>query len=145
MAAPAGSFWSEVQHDAGNTTQANTNAGYADFQGSARLADNFTLTQACTINNVVFFGYLTGAPVTPSPFTAYTLQIWNGRPGDAGAAVVFGDTTTNRLVSSTDSTFFRIFNTAVPASWNCAGDNAQDLEEHGRCRRPGPSRWHLLG
>ena len=28
--------------------------------------------------------------------------------------VVFGDTTTNRLASSVDSTFFRIFNTAVP-------------------------------
>ena len=84
VAAPAGFFWSEVQHDTGNTTQANTNAGYADTQGTIRLADNFTLTQACTINNVVFYGYLTGAPATPSPFTAYTLQIWNGRPGDAG-------------------------------------------------------------
>ena len=114
VAAPAGFFWSEVQHDAGNTTQANTNAGYADFQGTTRLADNFTLTQACTINNAVFYGYLTGAPATPSPFTAYTLQIWNGRPGDPGAVVVFGDTTTNRLASSVDTTYFRIFNTVVP-------------------------------
>jgi subtilisin-like proprotein convertase family protein len=114
VAAPAGFFWSEVQHDAGNMTVSNTNAGYADTQGTNRLADNFTLTQACTINNFVFYGYLTGSPATPSPFTAYTVQIWNGRPGDPGAVVVFGDTTTNRLASSTDSTFFRIFNTVVP-------------------------------
>jgi hypothetical protein len=114
VAAPAGFFWSEVQHDTGNTTVANANAGYSVNQGAFRLADNFTLTQNCTINNLVFYGYLTGAPATPSPFTAYTLQIWNGRPGDPGAAVVFGDTTTNRLASSVDTTFFRIFNTVVP-------------------------------
>ena len=115
VAAPAGFFWSEVQHDTGNTTQSNTNAGYNSTQGGGfRLADNFTITQACTISNIVFFGYQTGAPATPSPFTAYTLQIWNGRPGDPGAVVVFGDTTTNRLASSTDTTFFRIFNTVVP-------------------------------
>ena len=114
MAAPAGFFWSEVQHDAGNTTQANTNAGYADTQGTNRLADNFTLTQACTINNVVFYGYLTGAPATPSPFTAYTLQIHDRRPGDPGDVILFGDTTTNRLASSVDSTYYRIFNTVVP-------------------------------
>ena len=114
VAAPAGFFWSEVQHDTGNTTQANTNAGYADTQGTNRLADNFTLTQACTINNVVFYGYLTGAPATPSPFTAYTLQIHDRRPGDPGDVILFGDTTTNRLASSVDSTYFRIFNSAVP-------------------------------
>ena len=48
VAAPAGFFWSEVQHDTGNITESNTNAGYADTQGTLRLADNFTLTQPCT-------------------------------------------------------------------------------------------------
>jgi uncharacterized protein (DUF2235 family) len=44
------------------------------------------------------------------------LRIWNGRPADAGSAIVFGDTTTNRFVSSTDTNVLRIFNSAVPAS-----------------------------
>ena len=70
VAAPAGFFWSEVQHDTGNTTQSNTNAGYADTQGTLRLADDFTLTQPCTINSVVFYGYLTGAPASPRPLPA---------------------------------------------------------------------------
>jgi Calx-beta domain/FG-GAP-like repeat len=114
-AAPTGFFWSEVQHDAGNTTVSNTNAGIAPNQGSFRLADNFTVpTGGCTLNTVTFFAYQTGAAASPSPFAAYTLQIWNGRPGDAGATVIFGDTTTNRLASSVDSTLFRIFNTVVP-------------------------------
>ena len=80
-----------------------------------------SLTQACRINNVVFYGYLTGAPATPSPFTAYTLQIHNGRPGDPGVVVVFGDTTTNRLASSVDSTYYRIFNTVVPPPGTAPG------------------------
>ena len=114
VAAPAGFFWSEVQHDTGNLTESNTAAGSSPLQGSFRLADNFTLSQPCTLTSVVFYAYQTGSPATPSPFTGYTLQIHNGRPGDPGEVVVFGDTTTNRLASSVDSTFFRIFNTAVP-------------------------------
>src|SRR5205085_8083976 len=114
VSAPAGFFWSEVQHDTGNTTESNTNAGYASLQGSFRLADDFTISQPCTINSVVIYAYQTGAPATPSPFTGFTLQIHNGRPGDPGSMVVFGDTTTNRLASSVDSTFYRIFNTVVP-------------------------------
>jgi hypothetical protein len=79
------------------------------------LADNFTLGQRCNLASVVFFAYQTGAPATPSPFTAYTLRIWNGRPGDPGASVIFGDTTTNRLASSVDTMIFRLFNSVVPA------------------------------
>jgi hypothetical protein len=114
VAAPAGFFWSELQHNAGSTTEANGVAGFAVTQGTFRLADNFTIGQTCNLASVLLYGYQTGAPATPSPFTAYTLRIWNGRPGDPGAMVIFGDTTTNRLASSVDSTFFRIFNTAVP-------------------------------
>ncbi len=116
-AAPTGFFWSEVQHDAGNTTVSNTNGGIAATQGTFRLTDNFTVPAGgCTLNTVTFFAYQTGAAATPSPFAGYTLQIWNGRPGDAGATVIFGDTTTNRLASSVDSTWFRIFNSVVPTA-----------------------------
>ena len=114
-AAPAGFFWSEVQHDTGITTEANGTAGFSAIQGSNRLADNFTISQPCVIHDISFYGYQTGT-VPPSPFTAYTLQIWNGRPGDVGSAVVFGDTTTNRLLTSNDSTYYRLFNTVVPTA-----------------------------
>ncbi len=121
VAAPAGFFWSEGQHNTGNLAVSNASGGFGATQGTNRLADNFTLTQPCTINSVVFYGYLTGGAAAPSPFTAYTLQIWNGRPGDPGKVVVFGDTTTNRLASSVDTTWFRTFNTVAPAPGAAAG------------------------
>ncbi len=112
VAAPAGSFFSEVQNNTGNTTESNTVTGFTSSP-PFRLADNFTIGQRCTLASVVFFAYQTGAGTT-SPFTAHTLQIWNGRPGDPGAMVIFGDTTTNRLASSVDTMIFRIFNTVAP-------------------------------
>lgn len=116
VAAPAGAQWSEVQNNGGNFTQSNTVAGSAAAQGSFRLADNFVVPvgETWTINSVITFGYLTGGGAT-TPFTAGTLQIWNGRPGDTGSTVIFGDTTTNRLASSTDTNTFRIFNSAYPS------------------------------
>jgi subtilisin-like proprotein convertase family protein len=121
-AAPAGFFWSELQNDTGNTTEANGSAGFSAQAGTFRLADNFTVPAGgCQLNTVTFFAYQTGSAATPSPFATTTLQIWNGRPGDAGATVVFGDTTTNRLTSSVDSTFFRLFNSAVPNTVNVPG------------------------
>ena len=122
-AAPAGFFWSEVQNDNGNTSESNASAGYSVHQGTFRLADDFVVPPGETwvLEAVEFHAYQTGTPPTPSPFTGYTLQVWNGRPGDAGAAVVFGDTTTNRLATSVNSTYFRIFNSAVPAPGTLPG------------------------
>lgn len=113
---PPGFFFSELQHAAGVTTEANGTFGFGATQGTARLADDFTLSQPCTIGTIAFYGYVTASAATPSPFTGLTLQIWNGRPGDAGSTVVFGDTTTNRMASSVDTTYFRILNTAVPVT-----------------------------
>ncbi|HQZ94940.1 MAG TPA: carboxypeptidase regulatory-like domain-containing protein [Pyrinomonadaceae bacterium] len=121
VAAPAGFFFSELQHNTGVTTEGNGSAGFTSTQGTFRLADNFTIAQPCTISTIAVYGYLTGSAATPSPFTAGTLQIWNGRPGDAGATVVFGDTTTNRLASSVDTTYFRLFNSVVPAPGSAPG------------------------
>lgn len=123
VAAPSGFFWSELQNDTGNTTESNTSAGYSVNAGSFRLADDFVVPagQTWTLEAVEFHAYQTGAPPNPSPFTAYTLQVWNGRPGDAGASVVFGDTTTNRLATSVNSTYFRLFNSAVPPPGSAPG------------------------
>ncbi|MCY7377065.1 MAG: VCBS repeat-containing protein [Pyrinomonadaceae bacterium] len=116
VAAPSGAQWSEVQNFAGDLTNANTSAGLTCNQGGFRAADNFVVPvgETWTINSVPTFAYLTGGTAT-TPFTAATLRIWRGRPGDAGSTVIFGDTTTNRLASSTDTNSFRIFNTVAPS------------------------------
>lgn len=123
VAAPAGFFWSEVQAETGNTTESNTTAGVSVNQGSFRLADDFVVPagQTWVLEAVEFHAYQTGASAAATPFTGYTLQVWNGRPGDAGATVVFGDTTTNRFATSTNSTFFRIFNSSVPPPGTAPG------------------------
>lgn len=117
--APAGTQWSEVQNETGNTTYSNTLAGVSCSVTATvfRCADDFTVPagQTWTVDQVAVFAYQTNLAGTTSPITAATLQIWNGRPGDAGSTVIFGDTTTNRLATSTDSLLWRIFNSAVPA------------------------------
>ncbi len=123
VAAPAGTTWSEVQHDVGVTTEGNGTAGSSGYAGTFRLADNFVVPagQSWSITAVETFAYKTGSAATPSPFVAATLQIWNGRPGDPGAVVLCGNTTTNVLASSTDTLMWRIFNTAVPPPGTASG------------------------
>jgi hypothetical protein len=87
--APAGSQWSEVL--TGNITLGWT---------VQRYADDVVLTGATALQAVEVYGFVTGAPTSPSPFTAGTLRIWNGLPDQTGSTVVFGNTTTNRFVSS---------------------------------------------
>ena len=115
-AAPAGTTWSEVQHDIGENTLANTVLGFHGAPPTNRLADDFVVPagQAWTISAVEIFAYKIGSAATPSPFTAATLQIWIGRPGDVGSAVICGDTTTNVLSNSTDARMYRISNSVVP-------------------------------
>jgi hypothetical protein len=118
VAAPAGSRWSELQPEGGYYNQV---AGYG-FTGTLRLADDFTVPAGgWRIDFFHFYSYRTGAPFT-QPHTSYVLQIWNGPPNDPNSSVIFGDLTTNRLVSATptivwDSSLasgnvFRIFNTS---------------------------------
>ena len=121
-AAPAGTQWSEAQRDFGVTNSANTLAGVSCSVTTTvfRCADDFNVPagQTWTINQVITFAYQTGFAGTTSPIAAATLQIWRGRPGDAGSVVVFGDTSTNRLASSTDSLLWRIFSSTVGTGAN---------------------------
>lgn len=121
-AAPAGTQWSEAQNEfgitnAGGMGAANTLAGVSCSVTATlfRCADDFNVPvgQTWTINQVIVFAYQTGFAGTTSPITAATLRIWNGRPNDAGSTIVFGDTTTNRLASSTDSLNWRIFSSTI--------------------------------
>ena len=73
-----------------------------------RLADDFTLTKAERINTVTVYAYQTTAPTMPSPITAATVRIWDGVPGAVGSSVIFGDTATNRLASSSWFNTYRV-------------------------------------
>lgn len=117
VSAPTGTQWSEAQNDFGVTNYANTVAGFACSVTTTvfRCADDFNVPagQTWTINQVIVFAYQTGYTGSTSPITGATLQIWQGRPGDTGSTVIFGDTTTNRFASSTNSNLYRIFNSVV--------------------------------
>lgn len=118
-AAPAGKQWSEVQNDNGNTTESNTLAAsgcQAVPGGNNRCADDFSVPvgETWTINTLTVYIIQIGA--TTNPVNNMNLRVWNGRPGDAGATTIFGDTTTNRFLSGTDTNVLRCFNSAVPTS-----------------------------
>jgi len=115
--APAGITWSENQHDTGNTTESNSVLGYGATFNPVRLADQFTVPagQTWKISSVTVWGFVQNWLAPQSPFSGGVLQIWNGRPGDAGSTVVFGDLTTDRLLSTSRNGVCVISNTVVPA------------------------------
>ena len=118
-AAPAGKQWSEVQSDNGNTTESNTLAAsgcQAVAGGNNRCADDFTIPvgETWTINQVTVYIIQVGA--VTNPVNNMNLRIWNGSPEQPGSVAVFGDTTTNRFLSGTDTNILRCFNSLVPAS-----------------------------
>ncbi|MFN0277662.1 MAG: FG-GAP-like repeat-containing protein [Pyrinomonadaceae bacterium] len=81
----------------------------------SRLADDFTVPSGgWTIDSITLFGYQTySTPV--GTFNDARLQIWNGAPGQAGSQVIFGDTVTNRFVSSAFTGIYRVTE-AAPTS-----------------------------
>lgn len=118
--APAGTQWSEASWDFGSTTVSNTLAGVGcqviGATTANRCADDFNVPvgQTWTINQVIGFAYQTGS--VSNPIVGANLRIWKGRPGDAGSMIVFGDTSTNRVGTVTDSLLFRIFNSGPPGN-----------------------------
>jgi uncharacterized repeat protein (TIGR01451 family) len=86
--------------------------GHQALNGN-RVADDFVVGGAgWLINTVTFFSYQTGSTTT-STHTAVNVRIWDGVPGAPGSNVVFGDTTTNRLVSSTYTNINRALDTSL--------------------------------
>ena len=78
-----------------------------------RVADDFTVTGGgWLIQTMTFFTYQSFSTTT-STITGLNFQIWNGVPGAAGSAVVFGDTTTNRLASTTWANIYRVLDTGL--------------------------------
>ncbi len=108
-------LWSELQHDTGNLAEANSRKGFDGRAGRSRLADDFTVPfgQMWTLASLdlFFFDFPGNGQI---PVLGHTLQIWSGRPGDPDSRIIFGDTTTNRLVGCARTYTSRIGNTVVP-------------------------------
>lgn len=125
VAAPAGYTWSEVQNVTGNTTESNTSGGYAAANTTVSffLADDFTIPpgEKWNITAMEFFIYRTGYAGTTTPFPTVRVNILDAKPDLPGSTSVFGDDTTNRLASGTDSKMYRIFNSTVPPPGTVAG------------------------
>jgi hypothetical protein len=107
IAAPAGYAWSEGL--------ANAALGFSATNGINTLADNFTVPagQTWTLTGAAFFPYQPGYSGTTSPLTELYVRIWKGAPNEVGSTLVFGDLTTNRLVSGSDAQVYRIVQDAV--------------------------------
>jgi hypothetical protein len=77
-----------------------------------RVADDFTVPpgQTWAVQTLRFFEFSTDSGPA-SPFTAINLRLWNGRPGDPGASVIAGDTTTNRLTATQNVNCYRVTST----------------------------------
>lgn len=94
-----------------DVTLSDQTLGVAHAAGGAfdeRVADQFMVPtgEAWAVDSARFFVYELNSGTT-STVTAVNVRIWNGPPGMPGSAVVFGDTTTNRLVSSQWTNVYR--------------------------------------
>ena len=120
IAAPAGAQWSETASV--SPTVANGIAGFScNNAGGATgieqpflFADDFQVDfpNVWNISTVSFYAYQPGAGAT-APFDGVFVRILNGPPQFATSTPVFGDLTTNRLVSVTALNIYRVFNSVV--------------------------------
>ncbi len=114
---PNGGFWSEVP--APSAFESNALAGVAcstDSTGGVRLADNFIVPsgQSWDLQEVWLYAYQPDWSTTASPIASATLRIWYGQPGSQSASLVWGNTSTDTLITTTATTTYRIFTTDVP-------------------------------
>jgi hypothetical protein len=100
------------------------------FSVGNRLADDFVVSDpgGWQVDYLTFYAYqnATYPDPPPSTITGIYFQIWNGPPNDPGSSVIFGDLTTNRMVSTDWSYIYRVLDTALtnatrPPMANVAG------------------------
>jgi hypothetical protein len=74
-----------------------------------RVADNFTVPagELWQVDSVFFYAYQTGSTTT-STITSVNVRLWRGVPDSAGSELVFGDTTTNRMIRTRFSGIYRV-------------------------------------
>lgn len=82
------------------------------------MADDFTVPAGANwqIDRITFFAYQTGSS-TVSSITGVYFQIYDGQPG-AGGTPIFGDLTTNRMVSTAWSGIYRTLDTDLRTATN---------------------------
>jgi hypothetical protein len=82
--------------------------GYgAQKSAGNRVADDFVVPAGgWQIDSFKFFTYQTGSG-TASTINEVNVRIWSQQPNAGGAGIVWGDTTTNRLASTTFSNIYR--------------------------------------
>jgi len=92
----------------------NTLGAGAQVAAGNRVADDFTVTDPSgwDVDTITFFTYQTGSTTT-STINALNVRIWNGPPNDPASVVVWGDTTTNVLSSTTWSNIYRVTDTTL--------------------------------
>ncbi|MDD3877108.1 MAG: choice-of-anchor J domain-containing protein [Bacteroidales bacterium] len=92
--------------------------GLAAFPtGNFAIACNFDVLDASwTVDSVRVYAYQSNSGNT-STLNDVRIQIWDGNPNDVGSAVIWGDTTTNRMTSTRFTNCYRgtdFTNTARP-------------------------------
>ncbi|MCH8478658.1 MAG: choice-of-anchor J domain-containing protein [Wenzhouxiangella sp.] len=92
-----------------------------------RMADVFEVDGSWTIDDMTFFVYQTGSTTT-STITSVSLRIWDGAPNDPASNVIFGDSTTNRLLSTQFSGIYRALDTALTNTQRPIMEVVADLE-----------------
>jgi hypothetical protein len=73
------------------------------------IADNFTLTTESSIETIEFYSYQTGSGNT-STITGVYVRIWDNAP-NAGGNIIWGDMTTDRMISTSWSDVYRVTTT----------------------------------
>lgn len=91
-----------------NVTLSMTSFGTAHSTNlNLRVADEFTITgSSWQIDTIDFYAYQTGE--LASTITEINLRIWDGVPGGVDSQIVFGDSSTNILTSTTFSGILRV-------------------------------------
>jgi hypothetical protein len=80
-------------------------------QNNYRIADEFAISEDVVIDSIAFYAFVPGTN-TNSTLTGYFLQIWDGNPSDSTSSVVWGNTTTNLLSSTSFANAYRMVESA---------------------------------
>jgi hypothetical protein len=101
----------------GDVSAVQTGLGLSDFgfnassASSLRISDDFTVNgTGWDIESITLYAYQSPPGLS---FSAASLQIWDGQPGSGGASVVWGDTSTNRLATSSPTQIYRAADTSL--------------------------------
>jgi len=92
-----------------NLTLGMSTFGFSDqLSLNGRVADDFTvLGNGWQVDSITFYAYQTYSD-TATSIDHVNYRIWDGPPGLTGSEVVFGDTSTNRLLTSSWTNIYRV-------------------------------------